>query len=126
LLSKKSVQENIIISSNQAKDENLQDLAFHTNNDQLICLAFLDKFNDSIIIYLNKKKMLTFIRKDTLSYKNLEHSEIFKIIKKNKKKNAITVFLENQKKSISFNLLNDKKLYLISHYGNTWFLNIRD
>ncbi|PJJ11146.1 hypothetical protein CLU83_4642 [Flavobacterium sp. 1] len=120
-------EEKVIISYGKDSSTKNPSFTFNSNDKKLICIGFLDKFNDTIITYLNEKKKITFYRKDSLSYKNLKHEEIFKFVKTNKKKNnRVTIFLKRNKKKISFNLINNKKLYLVSHYGDTWYLTIWD
>ena len=120
-------EEKIIISFGNDTSTKNPSFAFKSNDKKIICIGFLDKFNDTIITYLNKKKKIKFYRKDSLSFKNLKHEEVFKFVKTDKKENnRITILLKKSQKKISFNLVNNKKLYLVSHYGDTWFLTVCD
>jgi len=38
--------------------------------------------------------------------------------------NKITIVLQKSRKQISFDLINDKNIYMLSYYGNTWYLTI--
>ncbi|HLA54505.1 MAG TPA: hypothetical protein VK623_00255 [Flavobacterium sp.] len=119
-------EEKIIISFGQNTDKR-PDFNFNSNDDKLICIGFLDKFNDTIITYLNNKPTNRFYRTGNLTYKDLKNDEIFKIIPTEiKENNKISIFLKNEEKRISFDLVKGKKLYLISHYGTTWYLSIWD
>ena len=63
-------EEKIIISYGKDDSTKNPSFTFKSNDKKIICIGFLDKFNDTIIIYLNKKKKITFCRKDSISYKN--------------------------------------------------------
>jgi hypothetical protein len=101
---------------------------FETNNSNIICLAFLNNFQDSIVVLKNNKIVLGFNRNDSLSYKDMEHEKIFKSIelKDKNKKNKIDILLINERKKISFDLINNKNLYLISRYNKSWYITVWD
>lgn len=119
-------EEKIIITQGHNMNERNGVITFDSNNERLVCLGFLDKFNDTIIGYLNNKQFTKFYRSDSLTYKKLSHAEVFKFIEQKNTKNKVTILLKNEKKKICFNLVNQKKLYLISHYENSWYLTIWD
>jgi len=77
--------EKIIISNGNLKTEQQPLLAFESSDKNVVSLCFLDKFNDTILLYLNQKKITSFERNDSISYKKLSHNEIFKFIRREKK-----------------------------------------
>jgi hypothetical protein len=58
----------------------------------------------------------------------MEHEKIFKSIelKDKNKKNKIDILLINERKKISFDLINNKNLYLISRYNKSWYITVWD
>lgn len=116
-------EDNIIMSS--AKGESF---SYKSDNPNLICFAFLNKFQDSIVVYNNRHDVLHFRRNDSLSYKEMRHEEIFKTFSLDTKDsiNKIQIFLVNEKSKVSFNLSKNKSLYLISRYNNSWYVTIWD
>lgn len=103
-----------------------ESFSFNSENPNLICLAFLNNFQDSIIVFNNEKSVLNFKRNDTVNYKEMSHNEIFKTIEINRKrsKNKVQICLFKEKSKISFNLVDGKSLYLISRYNKSWYLTL--
>ncbi|WP_445711811.1 hypothetical protein [Flavobacterium sp.] len=114
-------EERVIISKTSGKD-----FSFKSENENLICLAFLNEFKDSIVVLKNKKKILDFYRNDTISYMKMDHSEIFKTLELNNKGsvNEIQIFLLKEKVKIKFNLIESESLYLISRYNRSWYITM--
>ena len=61
-------EDNITMSS--AKGESF---SYKSDDPNLICLAFLNKSQDSIVVFNNKHKVLRFRRNDSLSYKKMKN-----------------------------------------------------
>ncbi|UUC46757.1 hypothetical protein [Flavobacterium cerinum] len=103
-----------------------ESFSFHSEDPNFICLGFLNNFQDSIVVLCDNKRILNFKRHDTISYKEMSHDELFKIIRINRKRseNKIKIFLLSEKSEISFDLVEGKSLYLISRYNKQWYLTL--
>ena len=129
----KSVLENYenqtIIYSNASNDDTKTiDFSFKSDDENLVCLGFLDNFKEDIVVYLNDKLVLKFHRNEFDSYKKLSHEEIFKFINLNDpdKENLITIGLVQPKKKMQFIINKDKRFFLISRFNETWFVTALD
>lgn len=104
----------------------LNNISCKSDDPNIICFAFLNKFQDSIIVLRNDEKVLNFRRNDTLNYKEMDHNEIFKtfMLDSVNESNKIDILLLNEKRKISFHLKKNKSFYLISRYNNYWYVTI--
>jgi len=116
-------EEKIVISYGTNSNKKFR---FSSSDNKVICIGFLDRFNDTIVTLLNKKEKIIFNRKDSISYKKLKDEDVFKFILIKKNHNRITVLLKNSKKKTSFDIVKNKKMYLLSHFDDVWFLTIWD
>lgn len=122
--------ENVVISygaATQNSQNSTPSFSFNSENKNLVCLGFLDEFNDSLKVFFNQKEKATFLRSDSISYKSLTHQEVYKVMERSKSDvDEITILMKKNRSKVSFQLVKDKRLYLISHFGNTWFVSIWD
>lgn len=100
------------------------DFSFESDDENLLCLGFLDKFKEDVVVYLNDELVLTFNRNGSKSYKELSHAEVFKFIslENPNKENIITIGLVHTKKKMHFTIGNDERFFLLSRYNELWFV----
>jgi hypothetical protein len=100
--------------------------SFNSENKNLICLAFLNDFQDSIVVFYDKKRVLNFMRNDTINYKDMPHEEIFKTldVSRKRRQSKIEIYLLKEKTKVSFDLVKGESLYLISRYNQKWYLTL--
>lgn len=115
--------EKIVISYGYGPNKKF---AFNSSSDKVVCIGFLDSFNDTIVTIVNNKEEIVLNRKDSISYKKLKNEDIFKFILVKNKRSKITVLLKTSKKKTSFDLVENKKMYLLNHFNDVWFLTIWD
>lgn len=123
-----SYEDQTVIYSNANNDVSKTiNFSFESDDENLLCLGFLDKFKEDIVVYVNDKLMMTFHRNEGESYKKLSNEEIFKFIYlNNPNENKITIGLIQTKKKINFIIDRNKRFFLISHYNQTWFVTAWD
>ncbi|MCA6421551.1 MAG: hypothetical protein IM568_01890 [Flavobacterium sp.] len=114
-------ENSLVISNGQGNS-----FSFNSENKNLICLAFLNNFQDSIVVFCDKKRVLNFIRNDTINYMNMKHEEIFKTVDVSRKRSQskIEIYLLKEKSKVSFDLVKGESLYLISRYNQKWYLTL--
>jgi hypothetical protein len=93
------------------------------NNKDIVSISFFERFNDTVVLYLNNKKLSQwFIDEKNNPYKSTGYSGLDYSINLKKTANIITLKLVNQKKYIQFSIHKIFPVYMIQRYDGVWYV----
>jgi hypothetical protein len=93
----------------------------------LVILTFFEKFNDSVILYLNgREKWRAYISDKNNPYESSGYSGIDIGISSPDRNNLIRLELLNQKRFVEFSLNKDFPICSIQRYNGIWSVNYRN